>query len=320
MARIIAFLICIVICLSQNFPVVAQDSVPKPKSDFAGDYAGLLGPLHVKLHLIAAPDGALSGTVDSPDQGLVGVPCTDIHTNGQSLSFSVPMVHGAWIGFLSADGKLLSGMWNQGTPLALNLTRVTAAAAAGPAEGSSPAQPGVKDVAGPASNPSTSPSSDPPCPPSYSFSYLDGSAWKPMMLAVALPKERGVSIKGGFKDLSRNPLNPTAGQTNLFRYKDAAAPLTLGPNPRFCVTILPNYNPSQILIGAVEVKKDHRELEQLRSADSWLPEKEAQAVEITRISANAVEITPKRALPPGQYVIGGYPMIGIYDFGVHSGN
>ena len=31
------------------------------------DYAGMLGPLHVKLHLTTARDGTLSGTVDSPD-------------------------------------------------------------------------------------------------------------------------------------------------------------------------------------------------------------------------------------------------------------
>jgi hypothetical protein len=263
----------------------------------------------VKLHLIASANGTLNGTIDSPDQGMVGIPCADFHVNGQTLSFSVPMVRGTWIGILSNDGVTLSGMWSQGAAVALNLTRVTAAKAGIPSAAPQP-------VAAAAAPPVPSSASEPACPVTMSFNYFDGSAWKPMMMAVALPKERGTSLSGGFKDLAHNPLNPRAGQTNLFRYKDSAAPLTLGPNPRLCVTISPSFNPSQILIGAVAVKKDHRELEQLISADSWMPRKDIQDVVIKQISSTVVEITPKQPLPPGQYVIGGPPMIAIYDFGV----
>lgn len=53
--------------------VAPRFGVAQQKPDLAGEYAGLLGPLHVKLHLVAAHDGSLSGTVDSPDQGMVGV-------------------------------------------------------------------------------------------------------------------------------------------------------------------------------------------------------------------------------------------------------
>jgi hypothetical protein len=100
--------------------------------DLTGDYAGMVGPLRVKLHLVAAKDGTLTGTVDSPDQGLTGLQCADIHVKGQSLSFSVPAVNGSWIGFISANGTALSGTWNQGAPMPLNLTRVVAGAG-GPA-------------------------------------------------------------------------------------------------------------------------------------------------------------------------------------------
>jgi hypothetical protein len=99
------------------------------KPDVAGEYAGLLGPLHVKLHLSVAPNGAISGTVDSPDQNMFGLPCADFHLNGQALSFTVPMVSGTWTGLLSGDGSSLSGVWSQGSPTPLNLTRVTTATA-----------------------------------------------------------------------------------------------------------------------------------------------------------------------------------------------
>jgi hypothetical protein len=108
--------------------LIAALSFAQQKSDFPGDYAGTLGPLHVKLHLIAASDGTMTGTVDSPDQGLTGMPCTDVHVNGQALSSSVPMVRGTWMGFMGGNGASLSGMWNQGSPMALNFTRIAATA------------------------------------------------------------------------------------------------------------------------------------------------------------------------------------------------
>lgn len=122
--------------------VAPRFGVAQQKPDLAGEYAGLLGPLHVKLHLVAAHDGSLSGTVDSPDQGMVGLPCADIHLNGQALSFTVPTVQGTWTGLISGDGSSLSGVWSQGSPTPLNLTRVTAATATSTApSGPLPPQP-----------------------------------------------------------------------------------------------------------------------------------------------------------------------------------
>ncbi|HYK36009.1 hypothetical protein [Alloacidobacterium sp.] len=158
-----------------------------------------------------------------------------------------------------------------------------------------------------------------PCPSTYGVSYFDGTAWKTMMLAVQMPKEKSVSLSQGFKDMGKNPLNPRAGETMIYRYKDPAAPLTTGPNPSFCVSISANFNPSQIMIGTVDIKKDHREIEQaVSSRDSWLPPKRVQQVDIKRVSETVVVVTPKTPLPPGQYVLGGPPMVGIYDFGVRA--
>jgi len=127
--------------------LIACASFAQQNPNFAGDYAGILGPYHVKLHLTAGAGGALSGTVESPEQGMVGVPCSDVHVNGLSLSFNVPMVHGMWTGFLSADGGTLSGMWSQGMPMQLNLTRITAAnGTSAAANVVLPPQPGVGEV------------------------------------------------------------------------------------------------------------------------------------------------------------------------------
>lgn len=51
--------------------------------------------------------------------------CEDIQLSGQTLTFTVPAVHGTWTGFVSAHGKSLSGMYSQqgANPVPLNFTR-----------------------------------------------------------------------------------------------------------------------------------------------------------------------------------------------------
>ena len=114
MLRVLVFLTCIV----SSGPVFAQSS------HLAGDFAGMLGPSHVRLHLAADPAGKLTGTADNTDTGAIGMKCENIRAEGQTLSFTVPVVQGTWTGFVSADGNTLSGMWSQGAnPMTLNFTR-----------------------------------------------------------------------------------------------------------------------------------------------------------------------------------------------------
>jgi len=96
----------------------------------AGDYAGTLGPLHIKLHINIDPAGALSGTLDSVDQGAMGIPCAEFHLDGKSFNFTVPLVHGSWKGSVTAGG--LEGVWDQGAPQPLNFIRDTFVPAAKP--------------------------------------------------------------------------------------------------------------------------------------------------------------------------------------------
>ncbi len=105
------------------FALAPRSASPQTQASLAGDYSGRLSSLHLKLHLKAAPDGSLSGTLDSPDQGANGIPCAEFHFDGSSLSFTVPSVHGSWTGKISADGRTLSGTWNQGSPLPLDFSR-----------------------------------------------------------------------------------------------------------------------------------------------------------------------------------------------------
>lgn len=110
-------------------PMQAQQSKP----NIAGDYVGVLGgSLHLRLHLNADAKGALSGSLDSLNQGAMGLECADFHVEGDALSFSVPVVHGSWKGTVSADAKTLTGTWDQGSPMPLVFTRDTFVPAAKP--------------------------------------------------------------------------------------------------------------------------------------------------------------------------------------------
>ena len=88
-----------------------------------GDYAGTLGPLHLKLHVKTDAAGAITATLDSLDQGALGIPCADFHLDGLSFTFAVPAVGGSYAGSFSADGNTLAGTWKQGQSLPLSFTR-----------------------------------------------------------------------------------------------------------------------------------------------------------------------------------------------------
>lgn len=107
-------------------PVRAQGPV------IQGEYAGTLGPLHLRLHLSAGADGTLKGTLDSPDQGANGIPCAEVHLEGSTLGFTVPSVHGSWRGTVGEEGAALVGTWTQGQPMPLTFRRNTFVAASKP--------------------------------------------------------------------------------------------------------------------------------------------------------------------------------------------
>lgn len=122
-----ALLVVLGLLCCTSMPVAAQQ-----KPDVAGDYLGTLGPLHIKLHLKVDGSGAISGTLDSPDQGANGIPCSNLKLDGNALSFSVPAVGGKWAGSVENDGTSLVGTWNQGSPMPLKFARDTFVAAAKP--------------------------------------------------------------------------------------------------------------------------------------------------------------------------------------------
>jgi hypothetical protein len=270
-------------------------------ASLAGDYSGALSGMPVTLHLVAAADGTVSGTADSPAAHMMGLPCTDFRINGKSLSFNVPNVQGSWVGFISTDGNSLTGTWSQGMAVPLNFARV------GSSQNLPAAQPPVQSSTSVQKNAST-------CPPTSMANYWDGASWKPLTQAENLMAKRDFS----FKEAMKRPLDPNGGNTNIQRYKGSEAPLTLGPQPKFCFNISVNEKPEAI-IGSLDIKDGNRQIELKRSdkynSMAMVPARKSFDLDVTRTSDTSFEATPKQPLPPGQYLINEKSAMN-YDFGV----
>ncbi len=95
--------------------------------DLTGDWAGAIHvparTLHTALHIAGDASGQLSVTLDSLDQGAMGLPGANAVLQGNDFSFEIPSVHGKYKGTVSADGKTINGVWSQGTPVPLDFAR-----------------------------------------------------------------------------------------------------------------------------------------------------------------------------------------------------
>lgn len=78
----------------------------------AGEYAGKLGPMHIKLHLRVTDQGELVGLLDG-DQ-VTGIKVDRFVTDYRKLSFRIPTLPATWTGTVESNGTL-TGTWQQGS-------------------------------------------------------------------------------------------------------------------------------------------------------------------------------------------------------------
>lgn len=93
-------------------------------TDATGTWEGTLdagtAQLRLVVHVTRGEDGALAGTLDSPDQGATGIPLTTVEGGGRRLAFTVEALGASYEGTLGADGAVV-GTFTQG-PVSLPLT------------------------------------------------------------------------------------------------------------------------------------------------------------------------------------------------------
>jgi hypothetical protein len=78
----------------------AQDVV----GDWQGDLAIGAGEVRIVVHITKSSDGTLKATMDSPDQGAVGIPVESVTLDGNKLRFTTNAVKGTYEGTIKKDG------------------------------------------------------------------------------------------------------------------------------------------------------------------------------------------------------------------------
>ncbi len=99
-----------VFCILAIFLVT---TVSAQQSIFIGDWKGKLMGITLVFH-ITEKDRQLSATMDSPDQGANGIRCDQVVIKDNSITISVSVIGGNYIGSISSDNKTITGKWSQG--------------------------------------------------------------------------------------------------------------------------------------------------------------------------------------------------------------
>jgi len=82
----------------------------------------LFRSLRLVLHVVKSASG-LTATLDSIDQGGMGIPVTSVTVQGTDFKLTVDAVNGSYEGKIAADGNSIKGTWSQSQPLPLDFER-----------------------------------------------------------------------------------------------------------------------------------------------------------------------------------------------------
>jgi pimeloyl-ACP methyl ester carboxylesterase len=101
----------------------------KPSEGIEGIWQGVLtvpgAELRVVFKISKKPDGTMTATLDSPDQGVTDIPVDEVALENSDLRLEVQSVLGVYEGKVKEDGMTIDGEWKQsGVTLPLVLKRV----------------------------------------------------------------------------------------------------------------------------------------------------------------------------------------------------
>lgn len=110
--------------LSAIAVLVALTDAAADRTDVTGAWSGKIqGMLTLVLHVQRGATG-YTATLDSPDQGAMGMPIDRLSVTGDSLRFEMRALRAGYLARINAAGDSLEGLWSQGgMSLPLVLTR-----------------------------------------------------------------------------------------------------------------------------------------------------------------------------------------------------
>ena len=122
-----------VITLAQNASGT-PDGASAANSNIEGAWQGTInsaaGKLRLVLRVSKAANGALKATLDSPDQGAMGLPVDAISFGDSYLRFEMKAIQATFDGGLSRDGSEIAGSFSQGLPAPMVFKRESPSSAA----------------------------------------------------------------------------------------------------------------------------------------------------------------------------------------------
>ena len=111
-------------------PTATQTVYAADGPGVVGNWEGTLDPgaqqkKRIVVHITAAQDGTLGGTIDYPDQSASGILITAITYKAPTLHFESTPDLSAYDGTMNQDSSQLAGTWRQGSlSVSLGLKRV----------------------------------------------------------------------------------------------------------------------------------------------------------------------------------------------------
>jgi len=105
-----------------------QDAEVRPEGDWEGTLDAGQAKLRIVLH-ITRKAGAYGATLDSPDQGAMGIPIETVTVTGDSIKMDMKALRATYAGILARDGSSIRGDFTQGQAFPLTFTRVTSSVA-----------------------------------------------------------------------------------------------------------------------------------------------------------------------------------------------
>ena len=120
------------VALSAMVLALVQTPAPGVEGTWRGTLAIPTGNLRLVLNISRAPDGLLSGSLESVDQGSM-IPIDSLTLDGDTVQVSLKAIGGSFTGKLNAARTEIAGTFTQGASRPLTFTRSAAATPPAPA-------------------------------------------------------------------------------------------------------------------------------------------------------------------------------------------
>lgn len=120
---------CLAVIIAFGLSVMPTLPAAAATLTIVGDWEGTLDPgaqpkKRIVVHISAAQDGSLSGTIDYPDQETSGILITAITYKESTLHFESSSAQVSYDGASNQDNSEIAGTWKQaGTGVNLTLKR-----------------------------------------------------------------------------------------------------------------------------------------------------------------------------------------------------